>query len=45
MDELELLNTILNRLDLIYSLNLVTVSVLSAIGVVYLLYCALRKFF
>lgn len=45
MNEIELLSAILNRLELIYTCQLVGISAVVAVGVSYLLYRALHNFF
>lgn len=45
MNEAELLTAILNRLELIYTCQLISISVVVAVGVIFLLYRALHNFF
>ena len=45
MNEIELLTAILNRVELIYTCQLVSISVAVAVGVCFLLYRALHNFF
>ena len=45
MTDNELLSAILDRVELIYTCQLISVSVIVAVGVCYLLYRALRNFF
>lgn len=45
MTDSEVLSAILNRLDLLYALHLLTFSILAVVGVLFILYRLLIKFF